>query len=119
MELIIKKDCVECPFFTDTFNTCELKAKKEGRLNYTDESDRVPYVDYVGHPIPDWCPLRQESVSIGLENGKNEISAEYEYEMFFDSEQIHGWYPISTDRIRHPEKTDHYIETGLLRKIKR
>lgn len=45
----------------------------------------------------------------------------YEYEMFFDSEpnepmQIHGWYPIATDRIRHPEKIDHYIEKGLLRR---
>jgi hypothetical protein len=47
---------------------------------------------------------------------------EYEYEMFFDSKpdelvQIHGWYPIATDRIRNPEKIDHYIETGLLRRI--
>jgi len=46
----------------------------------------------------------------------------YEYEIFLDSEpgesvQIHGWYPITTEMIRHPEKIDEYIKTGLLRRI--
>lgn|SRR5574343_8975 len=58
---------------------------------------------------------------IDSDNIKNII---YEYEIFFDSEpneiiQIHGWYPISTDRIRHPEKIQHYIDIGLLRRIQK
>lgn len=47
---------------------------------------------------------------------------EYEYEMFFDDDgpiSIHGWYPISTDRIKHPEKIEEYIAKGLLRKIEK
>lgn len=46
----------------------------------------------------------------------------YEYEMFFKSEpndflKIDGWYPIATDRIKHPEKIEEYIQKGLLRRI--
>lgn len=45
---------------------------------------------------------------------------DYKYEMYLDSKphesiQIHGWYPITYDRIKDPSKIDHYIETGLLR----
>lgn len=45
-----------------------------------------------------------------------------EYEMFFKSEptdkvKIDGWYPIATDRIRHPGRIEKYIANGLLRKI--
>ena len=46
----------------------------------------------------------------------------YEYEMFFDDDgpiSIHGWYPISTDRIKHPEKIEEYIAKGLLRRIEK
>jgi len=46
----------------------------------------------------------------------------YDYEMFFKSTKsdfvkIDGWYPIATDRILKPEKIDHYIKTGLLRRV--
>lgn len=46
--------------------------------------------------------------------------SEFEYEMFFDDDgpiSIHGWYPISTHRIKHPEKIEEYIAKGLLRRI--
>jgi hypothetical protein len=46
----------------------------------------------------------------------------FEYEMFFKSKEddfckIDGWYPIATDRIVRPEKIEHYIEIGLLRRV--
>jgi hypothetical protein len=50
------------------------------------------------------------------------IELGFEYEMFFKSKEddfckIDGWYPIATDRIVRPEKIEHYIETGLLRRV--
>lgn len=50
------------------------------------------------------------------------IELEFEYEMFFKSIEddffkIDGWYPIATDMIVRPEKIEHYIETGLFRRI--
>jgi len=54
---------------------------------------------------------------------KVSIELGFEYEIFFKSTEndfvkIDGWYPIATDRIVRPEKIDHYIETGLLRRNK-
>lgn len=54
-----------------------------------------------------------------MENRKTE---DYEYEMLFESTEddfvkIDGWYPIANDMIRNPEKIEHYIATGLLRRI--
>lgn len=51
------------------------------------------------------------------------VLPDFEYEMFFKSEpddfcKIDGWYPIATERIRKPEKIQHYLEIGLLRKIR-
>ena len=50
------------------------------------------------------------------------MSEVYEYEMFFKSEEsdtikIDGWIPITTERIKYPEKIEEYITNGLLRKI--
>lgn len=50
------------------------------------------------------------------------VGPEYEYELFFksephDSTKIDGWYPIATDRIKHPHLIEKYIESGLLRRI--
>jgi hypothetical protein len=50
------------------------------------------------------------------------IELVFEYEMFFKSKEddfckIDGWYPIATDMIVRPEKIEHYIETGLLRRV--
>lgn len=47
---------------------------------------------------------------------------EFEYEMLFKSDpyntiQLNGWYPIATNRIKHPEKIEEYIKQGVLRKI--
>lgn len=67
--------------------------------------------------------LNPENPSNALYFSSQENSEkEYEYEMLFNSEpnepiQIHGWYPIATNRIRKPEKIDYYIKTGLLRRI--
>lgn len=61
-------------------------------------------------------------VASETENTKDPVAPEdYEYEMFFNSEpsepcQIHGWYPVATDRIRNPEKIEEYIQKGLLRR---
>lgn len=55
-----------------------------------------------------------------ITNTKAKNPENYEYEMFFDDDgpiSIHGWYPISTDRIKHPEKIEEYIAKGLLRRI--
>lgn len=46
----------------------------------------------------------------------------YEYEFFFDSSpeeslQIHGWAPVSTDRLLKP--VDELIAAGVLRKIEK
>jgi len=48
----------------------------------------------------------------------------YEYEVLFDSTpecsiQIHGWYPIATNRIVKPENIEKYISDGILRRIKK
>ena len=47
----------------------------------------------------------------------------YEYEYLFRSEEnepcpINGWYPIATERIKHPEKIPEYITKGILRHYK-
>lgn len=58
-----------------------------------------------------------------VKNSKCDHSmCDYEYEMLFNSDEgeicpIDGWFPISTDRIKHPEKVSEYIERGILRKI--
>lgn len=57
-----------------------------------------------------------------LELITNPTLPDYEYELFFKSEptdfcKIDGWYPIATDRIRHPERIGKYIQNGLLRRI--
>lgn len=57
------------------------------------------------------------------EFGKPEPQPKYEFEMFFKSEttdvvKIDGWYPIATDRIKHPDRIEEYIDKGLIRRIK-
>jgi len=47
----------------------------------------------------------------------------YEYEYLFRSEEnepcpINGWYPITTERIKHPEKIPEYLANGILRHYK-
>lgn len=50
-------------------------------------------------------------------------SFKYEYEIYFDESNepcpIKGWFPIATDRIKDQSKIEHYIKTGLLRRIKK
>ena len=51
-----------------------------------------------------------------------EKTNQYEYELFFKSEEtdkikIDGWYPIATDSIKDQSKIEQYIENGLLRRI--
>lgn len=65
----------------------------------------------------------QSQKSLVTGEDQNETD-EYEYEMFFDSHpgervQMHGWYPIATERIKRPEKIPEFIKSGLLRKIKK
>lgn len=43
---------------------------------------------------------------------------EKEYEMFFCSDVIQGWYPIATERLRNQDKIEEYIKSGILRRIK-
>lgn len=64
--------------------------------------------------------MKDKLTQTGQPQGKED--KEYEYEMFFKSEEsdgtkIDGWYPIATDRIRDITKIEHYLKTGLLRKI--
>ena len=65
MELIIKNDCVECPFMTDTHSCCSLKAKIANR--HMCDEDVIPYIMDKGHMIPEWCPLKTESVTIKIQ----------------------------------------------------
>lgn len=79
MEIEIKT-CCDCPFFTDTHCTCSLKAKKEKHL--TLEDIQIPYIYSLGWAIPEWCPLKDESVLIKL---KQKTPEEIEIENFIGS----------------------------------
>lgn len=51
-------------------------------------------------------------------------SSKYYYEINFDEEEdeafpIKGWIPISKEMIKDPTQVKHYLETGLLRRIKK
>lgn len=50
-------------------------------------------------------------------------STEYEYEIFIESEEsdhikMDGWFPITKSSIKHPDRIERYIASGLLRRKK-
>jgi len=106
----------------------EVDAMIEGyNLGKNEGVSEIKDVPFPVRMVNDHISVSFESGILEIKGLKNETQEtqepkeDYEYEMFFNSEpsepcQIHGWYPIATDRIRNPEKIEEYIQKGLLRK---
>jgi len=56
------KCCVECPFRELTY--CDCPSKVNGHLIHIN-SDKTK--NYISKSVPDWCPLRKESITIELD----------------------------------------------------
>ena len=70
---MIKKvmHCVECPFFTDyEENVCGLEQDKQFSDGFFYSTE--PPISDDPIPVPDWCPLRKDSLTIALETDLSE-----------------------------------------------
>jgi hypothetical protein len=68
-------NCGDCPFLSDTFSCCELKARLEKRS--MDESDKV-WLDYSKDGravVPEWCPLKGGSLLIKLSGSSDGLNS--------------------------------------------
>lgn len=96
-----------CKFYMDDWKDVQLMLLSEQKQN-------------LKHMVRE---LKESLRLLSVEASEAE-EIDYEYEMYFDSKpgesiQIQGWVPIDTNRIIKKDRIPHYLETGLLRKIKK
>lgn len=79
-----------------------------------------PY-DSKNETIPDnfYKNLYFEVIERAINSVCNTEKIVYEYEAFFDTPIIYGWYPVETSRIIEIKNIEQYIEEGIIRKISR